>query len=326
MGSVVDCPRCHKSVVVPLQSAPQAEQLYQMLKNKQRATETTAKTAEGIKAETPVAPPVEEPPVSEPSLPESAWDDLGGNINDADLNQWIDEFWKKSSDHPQTSFSQTPFSPLPVPDAVVTNEAAVVALQKQHKLTLTLLYVSATVAFFVGIVFGIFIRGLYIQQSHPMYQSGDAVSANAIVGTLFYRNENGERQADVDAVIICLPKDRIPSPLFSCQGLRPGDAVNNDTVQLIHEMGGMYGRADANGSFTLPYREGVRYLVIMISAHQGRAGGVIKPGDYQELSRYFREPHLFSEYSLIVEEFVETGGKHSLRHTFEPVQISEPPS
>ena len=120
---------------------------------------------------------------------------------------------------------------------------------------------------------------------------------------------------DADAVIICLPKDRPPSTLLSCQGLRPEDTVNNDTVQIIHEMGGMYERADANGMFTLQYQEGVQYFVLLISAHQKRTGGEMKPSLMQELRRYFRDPELFGESSLNAN--AHEWGKPTLRYTFE---------
>jgi len=304
VGGVVTCPRCQMAVVVPLNSSPQAEQLYQALKKK-RSAEVTA------------PPPPEEEKVSEPAVPESAWNDLGENVNEADLNRWIDEFWAKSSGSQHPPLPSIPVTAAPV----VTDEVAVVALQKRYKLTLTLLYVSATVAFLAGIVFGIFIRGMYVPPLQPMHiagMTGNNAEANEMTGTLFYLNENSERRPDVDAVIIGLPMENPPSPLFSCQGLRPGDILNNDTVHQIQEMGGMYGSADVNGSFSLQYRAGVRYFVIMISAHQMREGGVIKPSIEQELRRYFRDPALFAGNALNADEFVGTGGKHHfLPHVFE---------
>jgi len=257
MGSVVNCPRCHKPVVVPPQSVPQAEQLYQMLKKKR--TEEAA------------AHPVPNHIVSEPSQPESAWEELGGNVNDADLNQWIDELWKTNPSNPQESSSGL-FS-MSIPNPISNEEVALLDLQKRHKLTVTWLYVSTAVAFFVGMMFGILLYAMNVPstRSHQHLAGSDAGN-NEITGTIFYRNENGDRWSDVEAAIICLPMDRPVTQLLSPQGLRPGDEVNNDTVQLIQEMGGMYARGDVNGSFTLQYREGVRYFVVLISAHQKRSG------------------------------------------------------
>jgi len=311
MGSVVNCPRCQKAVVVPLNSTPQAEQLYQMLKKKRLAVAA--------------APPPEEEIVSEPSVPKSAWEDLGSNVNEDDLNLWIDEFWKKTDSRPQALPS------IPVIAApVVTGEVAIVALQKRYKLTLTLLYVSATVAFLVGTVFGIFIRGLYFppgtQPAPSASMAGQSTEANVITGTLFYLTEYGERRPDVEAVIIGLPKDSPPSPLFSCQGLRPGAVLNNDTVQQIREKGGMYGSADVNGAFTLQYQKGVRYFVIIISAHQIQADGIIPQGILQELRRYFQDPGQFAGNALyVIDEFTGTGGTHHfVPHVFEFARTTEP--
>jgi hypothetical protein len=255
----------------------------------------------------------------EPTAPESAWDELGGDVNDADLNQWIDELWKTTSPDQQESFSAL-FPTLPVAPTV-EEKIALFALQKQHKLTVTLLYVSIAVAFVIGIVVGISMYALFAPSSRfHQHVAGEGAGANEITGTLYYLNKNGERQADVDAVIICLPKDRSPSPLFHCQGLRPGDALNNDTVQLILELGGMYARADANGSFTLQYREGVRYFVILISANQMQPGSVLNPGDIQKLQRYFRDTELLNGFCVNTDEYEWLGGKHSLRHTLESTE------
>jgi hypothetical protein len=303
MGSVVDCPRCRKAVVVPPQSTPQAEQLYQMLKSQRSAGVAT--------------PPAEDHALSEPTAPESAWDELGGNVDDADLSRWIDELWANA---PVEQQDASPFQPAitPVSLPVAEEEVALFALQKRYKLTVTLLYVSSAIAFFIGIIFGIALYAFILPSSSTsQHFVGNDAPINEIAGTLYYLNRNGERQADADAVIIVLPKDRTPSPLFSCQGLRPGDAVNHDTLQLIHEMGGIYERTDAYGSFSLQYREGVRYYVILISAHQARTDGVLKPSLLQTLRRYFHNPDQFAGYCLSIDEYEWSGGKYSLRHTFE---------
>ena len=308
MGSVVDCPRCRKSVVVPPQSTPQAEQLYQMLKNRKPETETTS-------------PPEEDLSVSEPAAPEPAWKDLGDDVDTADWSQWIDQFVAPVPDHQPETFA----TPLPPPVFTPDADIVLLTLQKRHKHMVVFLHVLSVVTFFIGIAIGIFLAALFTPPSQP-HQTGDRTDhpefqvndSNEVSGALFYRNENGDRRADADAVIICLPKDRVPSPLFSCQGLRPEDIPNNDTIRLIHELGGMCGRADANGAFTLQYREGVRYVVTLISAHQKRTDGMVKPSALDELRRYFRDPELFKEHCLHTDEYEWSGGKHSLgRHTFE---------
>jgi hypothetical protein len=318
VGSVVNCPRCHKSVVVPPFSTPQAEQLYHILKEKTQAAEHAKEHGKehvvkhSIATTVPPQPPVEDHTAAEPEhlISEPALEELGSSIDEADLNRWIDELW---TDAPKQQQEQELF-PMPPPVAApVAEEIALLALHKRYKLAVTLLYVLTSVAFLVGIVFGIALHGYYTQPTRH-HRGAAVVSENEVTGTLYYFNENGERRADVDAVVICLPMDRPGAQLLSCEGLRPDDAVNHDTVRLIHERGGMYERADANGAFTLHYQPGVRYLAILISSHQ-KSGGGMKPTISQTLRTYFRNPELFGAYSVKIDEY--DWDKHSLRHTFE---------
>ena len=293
MGSVVDCPCCLKSVIVPSASAPQAEELHRILKNRQTENPT--------------------PPTENNSVPVPTWDELDGDIDDVNRSLWTDGPWLPIPAIPQELY------PTTVPSSVLTDEITINALKKRHKLTITLLNILLVIAFVVGVVFGIFIHMVCVPRTYVYRNPANAISesANEVTGMLYFLNENGERQADVDAVVICLPKDRIPSPLLSCRGLLPEDDVNNDTIQRIREMGGMYSKADTNGSFTLQYREGVRYLVIMISAHQKRTGGNMKSSVQEELRRYFHNSEQFSESCLNTDEYKWLGGKHSIRHVFE---------
>ena len=303
MGSVVDCPRCHKPVVVPSQSAPQAEQLYQMLKSKHVAEKAPAPPPRNI--------------VQEPTAPESAWNDLGSNVNETDLNRWIDELWDADSTNTQDSLSGMFSAPPLVLNPTADAETALISLQKQYNLMVTWFWVTPSVAFCVGIIFGVILCVFFASSSRPQrHLAGNGAEVNEVSGTLFFRNENGDRWADVDSSIICLPLDRPLAQLFSLKGLGPDDAVDNDAVQLIHELGGMYTKTDANGSFTLPYRAGQRYFVVLISAHQKRSGE-IKQRILQELRRYFREPEQFGENCLVTDEYEWSGGRYSFRYTFE---------
>ena len=272
IGSVVNCPRCQKSIVVPLTSAPLAEEAYRQLKS-QRVT----------------APP---PPTAKKNpAPVPAWETLEEeDIDDANMPLWMEESWMPS-----------PADPL------LTEEVTLHSLDKRHKLTVTLLTVSMIVLFFVGMIVGVFLRGSSIPSNRSLQQADAPSSGNTVLGTLYYLNENGERRPDVGAVVIALPKDRQPSTLFSCQGLCPTDVMNgvmnNDTIQMIHEMGGMYESTDANGSFEFPCRVGVRYWVLLISAHQKRADGEIKSSMMQELRRYFRDPDGLGESCLHLDQY-----------------------
>lgn len=286
----MDCPRCQNFVVVPPQSAPQAEKLYRALKNKHSASGAPS-------AETRAA-----------SIP--TWEALGEDIDDVNMPLWMEGAWMPPPEDMQEFYLASAANP------VLSEELAVYALEKRHKFTVTLLSISLVIAFVVGIIFGVVIHTLFVQPTRPYQHREDGkTETNIVTGTLYYRNEHGERRADVDAVVVCLPKNWQPGSLLSCQGLRPEDVENNDTVQLIREKG-MYERTDANGSFTFQYQEGVRYFVILISANQ-KQSGEMKPSVLNELRRYFRDPEQFGESCISIDEYEWSDGKHSLRHTFE---------
>ena len=301
VGSVIDCPRCRKSTIVPPQSVPLAEELYRTLKNK-HSKNATPPTGNNVVPDNVASVPT--------------WEELE-EIDDTDMPLWMEESWILSS---TTSQDLYPSSSV---NHGLTEEAAIRALKKRYKLTVTLLNISLVISFSVGLVFGIFSQRFYAQQTSHRPAENAVNAVNEVTGVLYYLNENGERRADVEAVVICLPKARQPGTLLSCQGLRPEDNVNDGTVQMIHELGGMYAKADATGSFAFPYSKGVRYFVILISAHQRRTESRMKPAVLQELHRYFRDPERFGQNCLSTDEYEWSDGKHSLRYTFESIESIE---
>ena len=74
----------------------------------------------------------------------------------------------------------------------------------------------------------------------------------------------------------------------------------------------MYARADATGSFSLPYREGERYHVIKISAYRLPVSGIVAPREQQVLRRYFHDAELFDGYTIRIEEFQGEGGRYRI--------------
>lgn len=287
-GSVVECPRCKQSLVIPPQSSPQAEEAYRLLKHKRAQTSA--------------------PPADSTTAPIPSWEALEEEIDDVNMPLWMEESWIPSAD------SQGLYS-TSVAHSVLSEELSMHVLKKRHNLTVMLLSVSLVVAFFVGITFGILIRGFYMQPSRSGQHADASGAGTEVAGTLYYVDDkNGMTRGDAVAAIICLPKDRPPGVLLSCQGLRPGDVENSDTIRMIHELGGMYEIADNNGVFSMPYQSGVRYLVILISANQKSTDSEIKPGVMQELRRYFRDPELFGGFCVHIDE--HEWGTPTLRHTF----------
>ncbi|MDR0522208.1 MAG: hypothetical protein LBH00_10195 [Planctomycetaceae bacterium] len=295
-GSVVECPQCRGRVLVPPETVPKAEELYQLFKQSRKDKRTIQKTSGSILAET-----VE-------------------NAEEAEFTQWLEEVWsdinvagtkglKRSSPHPKPVFD------LPETNMAAINETAV-KLKQQQRMFL-LFKVSAGILFVAGILFGAFLYSQMIQRPNVPQNRQQAVpDQNEAQITLSFRDKNGEIQPDADAVIIFLPKNKQITQRLSFNGLLPDQKQNNETIRQIEEMDGVYERTDTNGNCTFRYRAGISYFLIAVSAHRNQTADPLPPQTAAGLRDLFSDCETLGDYAVWAEELIWQDGTHYHKHTF----------
>ena len=113
-----------------------------------------------------------------------------------------------------------------------------------------------------------------------------------IKGTVGYMSEAGGITPDVGAVVIVFPVESMPdqNSRFPVAGLRPDNPApdeENETVQAIESIDGVYLRAADEGRFSFTAPPG-KYRVLIISAHVHRAAGAQPQArDLAVLGNYF---------------------------------------
>lgn len=161
----------------------------------------------------------------------------------------------------------------------------------------------------LAVAFGSFAGGYYLGR-----QDGSAVRAEPeeeeialaapedgfadeevlLEGRLLWMPNLGRSSGDASASFIALPQNRIPQVSLPVTGLQPGGPDNADTrdsVATLRSLGGVFARAESDGTLAavLP-REG-RYHLLMISNNTLRPEDQpIRARDLAEMRQYFAEP------------------------------------
>ena len=129
-----------------------------------------------------------------------------------------------------------------------------------------LLGISALVFFTLGLIFGQSIQiGNNTTPQPPM--------PCVVSGRVEFRDVNGQRQRDIGAVIILVPKGTRADPQAEPLGLRPEDEFpddDNKSLWTIKDIGGAYVRTNEEGEFRLQVRNQSTYYVLCISNHAYR--------------------------------------------------------
>ncbi|MDR1963435.1 MAG: hypothetical protein LBQ50_06625 [Planctomycetaceae bacterium] len=333
-GQTVVCPQCGERLTVPAQSVAQAEMLYQFLKRKRitEKTEKAEKTAERIAKKTRTTSLQQQPaglpvPVQERGNAETDEEPNFSleELDHEDVDRWIKEFWTTQPKGNEIVTDQ-PFTAEPAESArsIPENREIEAMTFRQHQ-TWLLFRTWLFIVFLLG-----FVGGFSICLFVTDFRKGDSESngsaravpssENLVTGKLFYRGIDGERIPDADAVVLFLPLDRIPTFPISGVGLRPGDShllSTGDSVQQIEEMGGMFQRTNADGTFSFQYKNKGRYLALMISSHSKRSDSEPDTATLRELQRFFRNPkELLDNYRFNREEYELEQGKYMIRQTF----------
>jgi len=140
-----------------------------------------------------------------------------------------------------------------------------------------------------------------------------------VEGTLLYQPGPNRVEPDNRAVVMALPVGKFPEKKLTFQGIRPADrepAPSHPTVRQIRELGGVYARADDEGSFDMVVPDKGSYWVLVISAHAGRPkDSDIEEPDLDQLGNYFSQPELLiGRYKYrFTEEEIDSG--------FNPIDI-----
>jgi len=117
-----------------------------------------------------------------------------------------------------------------------------------------------------------------------------------VEGTLLYKPGPNRVEPDNRAVVMALPVGKFPEKKLTFQGIRPADrdpAPSHPTVRQIGELGGVYARADDEGSFDMVVPDKGKYWVLLVSAHAGRSkDNDIDEPDLEQLGNYFSQPEL----------------------------------
>jgi hypothetical protein len=340
-GQLVVCPQCDERLTVPTQSVAQADTLYQFLKQKRLAEkngkksdiQTLPKIAQkSADSRLPVRERVRVQENANGEIEEEANGSLE-EIDSGDMDRWIKEFWTIQSNENKiaTENIRNLVSVLPIPvqqepiQPVAENRETAAITIRQHE-TWLLFRTWLFIVFLFGLVGGFGICSFFTDFRKNISKiNGSATSVltseNFVSGKLYYRGFDGERIPDADAVVLLLPLDRIPTFPFSGVGLRPDDnhlSSTEDSVQQIKEIGGVFQRTDADGTFLIQYKNKGRYLILMISAHSKRSDAEAPDAaTIRELKRFFRNPkEILSNYHFSHEEYEFDQGKYLIRQTF----------
>ncbi|MBN2477437.1 MAG: hypothetical protein JXB62_22720 [Pirellulales bacterium] len=267
-GSVVECPKCGISQVVPSEEAAAAAMAMDHFAKTHETVETPADLVvyddQPSAIETPPAPTAEKvaAATSEPTPP---------------------------SKPPARTALQEPGEPVP--------GGMILFPRRSFYVQGVLLLVLAAVFFGAGYLIG---RGdaNYHQQAEEEAAAKERI---LVEGRVAYSPSSEQLVGDQGAVIIALPDGEYPEKTMLIQGIRPQDpppGENQKTVRTIADLGGVYTRADASGAFSLVVPDQGKYHLLVISAHAARPdGSLIDEFDLSEMEQYFKlAEHLVNRF------------------------------
>ncbi len=124
---------------------------------------------------------------------------------------------------------------------------------------------------------------------------GPQVAQECLVsGRVQFADGANQKLPDDGAVVMLLPEENTPEKGAEPTGLAPGGeppADDNNGLWTIREIGGAYGRTDANGEFKLRVESSKRYYVLVISNKSKRKPSEQLVNEHiQQIGDYFRPP------------------------------------
>ena len=109
-----------------------------------------------------------------------------------------------------------------------------------------------------------------------------------VSGKLTAKTNNREDPA-IGGVVFALPRDRFPkSPLpAACVTPKEFQALDNQTIAAIHDLGGAISRVDEDGQFDLIVDGGRGYFLFGVATATG-GGQPVSESDMELLARFFQ--------------------------------------
>lgn len=161
-----------------------------------------------------------------------------------------------------------------------------------------LVLVACTLGAFLG---GWLARGSFVgEKTPPKVVPQERAERVLVSGQIRFLGAGGIGQPDRGAVVMLLPAERLPPKPLPVEGLRPWDedsALALQNREKVAEFGGAWGKADAQGEFSLVLPTPGQYWVLVISRNLARPRWVteqphrgIAELDREQLARYFERP------------------------------------
>jgi hypothetical protein len=340
-GTLIVCPKCKNNTGVPFQSHPQAEALYQFIKRKKAELEVAESAKKqplllhrARRAATGTTPSYENLDLY---LKEAirTTQEKSGNVPapsapqtlEESTEHWIEEFWKDNTWKPDNEANAAVKKPeyqgvktaaasveqpvLPTKELLDEEDAAVMIVRQ--RLQIKSLKILSVTMLLLGLSFGYCLSVLMTKkETANVPEVKVSAAGNALLGTVRYKNANGEMMPDTDAAVFFLPVETRPLSPVNAASLCPGEQKNDECVQQIEELGGKFFQCDASGSFTFEYKPNRRYYALFISAHAPRQDNVSKAA-VSKLQQFFTDPNaLLGKYLFILEEYEWQEGRYIL--------------
>ncbi len=257
-GSEIACPKCGLSQTVPSEEAAAAAMaMGQFAQMPQSGNEPTQDLV--VYDDQPSV--IEDPPQSAAHRPDPANDSSG----------------KPAADMPGAE--------MPAETARATPRDMILFPRRSIYVQGGLFLVLAALAFWTGYLMGYGDGKEQLRVEEKLRQTV-FVRGRVSIGT--------ESAGDSGAVIIVLPKDKMPRKKIGSAGIRPGDATrkSHPSLKTIEtELGGAYARADAGGNFDMVLPDRGDYYLLIISNRARRAEDArFDEATMGQMENYFERP------------------------------------
>lgn len=185
----------------------------------------------------------------------------------------------------------------PVPGPAHSASSARSDLPRDSEIDYERVAVPRSVLYMQGVLLGIVAIGFFVlgilvgmRVRNPSDTTAVVPRPCVVTGSIAYKDESDRKTPDAGAVVILLPAEKLPQKKSPPHGLRPDDELPDDdhaALSAIREIGGDYGRTDADGRYELLVTSSHSYFVLFISSRLRQRGEELAKRDLAELGSYF---------------------------------------